>query len=270
VPVTVVRDGRSARRDDVLATEEPVEIRVAAGGVRRNVAVTMRTPGHDFELAIGFLYGEGVVRGPDDVRRVRYCVDRELSEEQRWNTVTVDLATATLPELDRLERHFAITSACGVCGKESLDALEARGLQPVPTGPAITASSLADLPARLREAQAVFDDTGGLHAAACFTPAGDLVAIREDVGRHNALDKLVGWSLLERGLPLSDGVVLVSGRASFELVQKCVAAGVPTMAAISAPSSLAVETAHRFGLTLAGFLRGHRFNVYTHPQRVQP
>ncbi|MBW3658684.1 MAG: formate dehydrogenase accessory sulfurtransferase FdhD [Actinobacteria bacterium] len=268
--VVSVRGDRATCRDDVLASEEPLEIRVSAGGARRNVAVTMRTPGHDFELAVGFLFGEGVVRGPRDVRRVRYCVDRELSEEQRWNTVTVDLTAAALPDLDRLERHFSITSACGVCGKESLDALEARGLRPVPAGPPVAPEVLAGLPAQLRTAQAVFEDTGGLHAAAVFTPRGELVAVREDVGRHNALDKLVGWSLLERGLPLGDGVVLVSGRASFELVQKCVAAGVSTMAAVSAPSSLAVDTARRFGLTLVGFLRGDRFNIYTGEHRVRP
>jgi FdhD protein len=266
--VVAVRGGDERVRDDLVATEEPLEVRVTAGGDRRQVAVTMRTPGHDFELAVGFLFGEGIVRSPADVRQVRYCVDRELSEQQRWNTVTVDLAADTVLDLDRLERHFSVTSACGVCGKESLEALEVRGLQPVPEGPALQAPVLTSLPARLREAQAVFDDTGGLHAAALFSPSGELIALREDVGRHNALDKLVGWSLLERRLPLSDGAVLVSGRASFELVQKCVAAGVPTMAAVSAPSSLAIDTARRFGLTLVGFLRDDRFNVYTAPARI--
>ena len=266
--VVTYRDGARQERPDTLATEEPLEIRVTAGGTRRQVAVTMRTPGHDFELAVGFLFGEGVVRSPSDVRQVRYCVDRELSEEQRWNTVTVDLAVGAVPDLSRLERHFSVTSACGVCGKESLDALEHRGLRPVPEGPSLAPDVLTTLPSRLRRAQAVFEDTGGLHAAALFDPSGELVELREDVGRHNALDKLVGWSLLDRRAPLSDGAVMVSGRASFELVQKCVAAGVPTMAAVSAPSSLAVETAERFGLTLVGFLRGDRFNVYTHAGRV--
>jgi FdhD protein len=266
--VLTYRDAAMRPRDDLLATEEPLEIRVTAAGARRDVAVTMRTPGHDMELAVGFLFGEGIVRSPEDVRQVRYCVDRELSEEQRFNTVTVDLAAGALPELQRLERHFTVTSACGVCGKESLDGLERRGLRPVPDGPQLEAATLTALPSRLRQAQAVFDDTGGLHAAAVFDSAGRLIQLREDVGRHNALDKLVGWSLLERRAPLSDGVVLVSGRASFELVQKCVAAGVPTMAAISAPSSLAVDTASRFGLTLVGFLRGDRFNVYSWPARV--
>lgn len=263
------RGGALEPCDDLVATEEPLELRVASDGAPpRAVAVTMRTPGADFELAAGFLYGEGVVRGPERVRSIRYCVDPALSEEQRFNTVTVDVAGRPLAELDRLERHFAVTSACGVCGRQSLDALEQRGLQPVPPTGAVTTEQLAALPARLREAQAVFEDTGGLHAAALFTTGGELAAVREDVGRHNALDKLIGWALLDGRLPLADAVVLVSGRASFELVQKCVAAGVPVMAAVSAPSSLAVDTARRFGLTLVGFLRGERANVYTTPARV--
>ncbi len=266
--MTAFRAGDARSRDDLLATEEPLEVRVTAGGERRQVAVTMRTPGDDFELAVGFLVGEGIVREPRDVRQVRYCVDRELSEEQRWNTVTVDLSADVLPDLGRLERHFTVTSACGVCGKTSLDGLDLRGLRPVPAGVAPGPEALQGMPARLRAAQEVFDDTGGLHAAALFRPDGELVALREDVGRHNALDKLVGWSLLERRAPLTDGVVLVSGRASYELVQKCVAAGVSVLAAVSAPSSLAVATAEHFGLTLVGFLRDDRFNVYTAPHRV--
>ncbi len=263
--LSVAADGERSR-SDWLATEEPLEIRLAAGGATQRVAVTMRTPGADFELAAGFLYGEGIISARRDVRSIRYCV--EVPDEQQHNVVTVDLAARALPDLDALERHFTMTSACGVCGKATLEGLEERGLQPVPRGPDVSPDVLASLPGRLRAAQQVFDRTGGLHAAALFDPAGELVAVREDVGRHNALDKLVGWALLSDRLPLAPAIVLVSGRASYELVQKAVAAGVPCLAAISAPSSLAVDVARRFGVTLVGFLRGERFNVYTTPARL--
>lgn len=253
---------------DVLATEEPLEIRLRAGGAVRSIAITMRTPGHDFELAAGFLHNEGVIAGRSDVRGISYCVDRELDEEQRYNIVNVDLASATLPPTDTLERHFLTTSACGICGSANLEALRARGVEPVASDLRVAPATITALPGRLAEAQRVFAQTGGLHAAAVFDADGALVATREDVGRHNALDKVIGWALLERRLPLERCVLLVSGRASYELVQKAAVARIPIVCAVSAPSSLAVATARAFGITLAGFVRGARFNLYTHPERV--
>jgi FdhD protein len=263
--------GAARQHADQLATEEPLEIRVIAGGERRSLAVTMRTPGADFELAAGFLYAEGVVRARHDIARISYCVD--VREEQRYNIVNVELRAARLPDLAPLERHFSAGSACGVCGKASLDALQMRDYQPLPAGPTVSAEALLRLPEALRAEQGLFASTGGLHAAALFETGGDgdaprLLALREDVGRHNALDKLLGWALLAGRLPLGDGLVLVSGRASYEIMQKCLAAGVPLVCAISAPSSLAVEIARTFDMTLVGFLRGERFNVYAGRERI--
>jgi FdhD protein len=251
----------STQRADLLATEEPLEMRVDG----RSLAITMRTPGADFELAVGFLHGEGILRGRQDLSTVRYCVD---AAQQQYNVVTVDLAPGITPPPETAMRNVLTTSACGVCGTASLQALQERGMTPVGSGPRIDADLLRDLPGRLAAEQPVFDRTGGLHAAALFTPAGDLLAAREDVGRHNAVDKVVGWALLQERLPLSDSVLLVSGRAGFEIAQKAVAAGVPVVAAVSAPSSLAVSVAREFGLTLVGFLRGARFSVYAGEQRI--
>ncbi len=260
--------GRSATRYDRLATEEPLEIRLRAGAQTRTVAITMRTPGADFELAAGFLFNEGVIGGLDDLRGITYCVDRDVAEEQRYNIVNVDLAADELPLLDALERHFTMTSACGVCGKANIDALRDRGLTPVKSVLRVDAATVTALPERLREAQRVFASTGGLHAAALFGADGRLVAVREDVGRHNALDKLIGWGLMESRLPFDAHVVLVSGRASYELLQKSISAGIAIVCAVSAPSSLAVDLAREFGVTLAGFLRGERFNVYAGAERI--
>ncbi|MDR7390079.1 MAG: formate dehydrogenase accessory sulfurtransferase FdhD [Armatimonadota bacterium] len=265
----VVRGESLEVRSDFLATEEPMEVRLVAGPHRRTVAVTMRTPGNDFELAAGFLFCEGVVRSRDEVSRIAYCLDEGLDAEQRYNVVTVELRGNCLPDLQPLERHFYTTSACGVCGKASLEALRMRGCPVLDGGPVLEPRLLRELPERLRRAQGLFAQTGGLHAAALFDAEGRLLAVREDVGRHNAMDKLVGWALLEGRLPLRDSVVMVSGRASFELVQKAVAAGAPVFCAVSAPSSLAVEVARAFGVTLVGFLRGDRFNVYTGAERVR-
>ncbi len=267
--VRVVRGESLEVRSDFLATEEPMEVRLVAGPHRRTVAVTMRTPGNDFELAAGFLFCEGVVRSRDEVSRIAYCLDEGLDAEQRYNVVTVELRGNCLPDLQPLERHFYTTSACGVCGKASLEALRMRGCPVLDGGPVLEPRLLRELPERLRRAQGLFAQTGGLHAAALFDAEGRLLAVREDVGRHNAMDKLVGWALLEGRLPLRDSVVMVSGRASFELVQKAVAAGAPVFCAVSAPSSLAVEVARAFGVTLVGFLRGDRFNVYTGAERVR-
>ena len=223
----------------------------------------MRTPGHDFDLAAGFLFTEGLIDGAQDVRGIRYCaVPRE---EQHYNVVSVGVARM-LADFE-MQRNFYATSSCGICGKASLDAIETR-CAPVADGPVVDAALLVTLPDELRRAQSVFDRTGGLHAAALFDPAGKLLVVREDVGRHNAVDKVIGAELLAGRLPLSDRILLVSGRASFEIVQKAARAGIPIICAVSAPSSLAVDTARRFGMTLAGFLRDERFNVYAGPQRI--
>ena len=260
----VTVDGANVRRwSDTLATEEPLELRLLAGGERQNVAVTMRTPGADFELAAGFLYGEGILKSRDEILRISYCTEAE----QQYNTVNVSLRGA-MPEVGRLERHFTTTSACGVCGKASLESLELQACPlPDPTF-TVTPELITSLPDKLRAAQGLFDKTGGLHAAALFTKDGELLALREDVGRHNALDKLVGWALLEGLLPLREHIVLLSGRASFELLQKSLTAGVPLVCAVSAPSSLAVSVAQAFNLTLLGFLRGTRFNIYSGENRL--
>ncbi len=268
VRVRVIEDGRARVRPDSLATEEPMEIRLVSGDARQTVAVTMRTPGADFELAAGFLYGEGIVSSPEDVKKISYCVDPDLDAEQQYNIVNVELRGDRDYDLRSLERHFYTTSACGVCGKASLEQLELRGCPVIPSGPEVSAEVVYSLPEKLREAQGLFEATGGLHAAALFDAEGELVALREDVGRHNATDKLVGWALLEGRLPLSGQIVMVSGRSSFEILQKCLAAGVPVVCAVSAPSSLAVDVARQFNITLIGFLRGNRFNVYSGHERM--
>ncbi|WP_090930496.1 formate dehydrogenase accessory sulfurtransferase FdhD [Nonomuraea jiangxiensis] len=259
---SVARD----RRDD-LATEEPLEIRLTApDGERRTVAITMRTPGHDFELAAGFLHGEGLVR-PGGIAAIAYCTDEDLPPEARYNTVTVHIR-GPIPDLPALDRHFLTSSACGVCGSASLDALHDR-CSPIPDGTLrISPDLLYGLPEALRAAQGVFGKTGGLHAAGLFSAGGAPVAVREDVGRHNAVDKLVGWAALTDHLPLAEHVLMVSGRASYEIMQKALAAGVPVVCAVSAPSSLAVELAKEFGVTLVGFLRGERCNVYAGEHRL--
>ncbi|PZA06510.1 MULTISPECIES: formate dehydrogenase accessory sulfurtransferase FdhD [unclassified Meiothermus] len=260
---------------DDLAVEEPLELRLVAGNERKTVAVTLRTPGNDFELAAGFLFGEGVIQQRSEIRRIAYCVDEGAAffrpdrwADQRYNIVNVELRAEALPELAPLERHFFTTSACGLCGKASLESLSLRGLQPLLGDAAVTAEVLRTLPEKLRNAQKLFDLTGGLHAAGLFDLEGHLIALREDIGRHNAMDKLVGWAFLEGKLPLAQCIVVVSGRASFELVQKALNAGIPIFASVSAPSNLAVDLATSFGLTLVGFLRGERFNIYAHPERI--
>jgi len=261
-----VESGVAEPRPDELATEEPLEIRLIQEGRRRTVAVTMRTPGADAELALGFLFAEGVIRRREEVLRVQPCAE---PGEACANIIEVELADGLPePELAGLERHFFATSSCGVCGKAGLEALTLRVTEAIPPGPEISPGLIATLPDRLRESQGLFTVTGGLHAAALFDTEGELLAVREDVGRHNALDKLIGWALGEDLLPLNRFLVLVSGRSSYEILQKCLVAGVPVICAVSAPSSLAVELANRFGLTLIGFLRGDRFNVYSGAERV--
>lgn len=275
VPAAVVRtqEGDWETADDVVAAEEPLEIRLLTDDGERTVALTMRTPGDDGELAAGFLYAEGVIEGPGDVASLSDCpIDPESGEpmdaDACENRVWVSLRSGLVPDLAPLERHFFATSACGVCGKAGLETLRGRGHRPLTGGPRLHRDLLAALPEQLRGAQGIFRTTGGLHAAALFDADGELVAVREDVGRHNALDKLFGWALLDGRLPLSDGVVLVSGRSSYEILQKCLAAGVPVVCSVSAPSSLAVQLARTFHVTLVGFLRGDRFNVYAAPERI--
>jgi FdhD protein len=269
--VRVVPGGTSIRRPDTLAVEEPLEIRLAPAGApsAEPFTVTMRTPGHDVELALGFLVGEGVLRSPSDVLAARHCPDAALDADgdPTHNVVEVGLAPGVAPPSRGLARR--VTSACGVCGTESIDEVTARAAVDLhDDGVRVGADVLAALPDRLREAQRVFDRTGGLHAAGLFTPDGELLALREDVGRHNAVDKVVGWAFGRGLLPLRGHVMQVSGRASFELVQKAATAGCPVLAAVSAPSSLAVDLAAGAGLTLIGFSRGASFNVYAHPDRV--
>ena len=266
--IVTVEDGHARRRSDRLATEEPLEIRVIADDERRTLAVTMRTPGADFELAAGFLFTEGVVAGAGDIARISYCVDRDIDEQQQFNIVNVALSSS-MPDIGSLERHFYTSSSCGVCGKASLDALRVRGCSLVTSRLEVDAQVLYRLPDKLRRAQDTFESTGGLHAAGLFDARGDLVAVREDVGRHNAVDKLVGWALLEKMIPLREHLLMVSGRASFEIMQKALAAGIPLVCAVSAPSSLAVDVASEFGMTLVWFLRAGRFNVYSSPDRVR-
>jgi FdhD protein len=255
--------------EDTLATEEPLELRLVSGGRCYPVAVTMRTPGADFELAVGFLFNEGVLTSRAQLRSLSYCVDAGLGEEQRFNIVNVEAAGIAAADIAPLERHFSMTSACGVCGKASIEALRRRGYAKVPEGPAFPAAVIESLPAKLRGGQRIFEVTGGLHAAGLFGPDGGLLAIREDVGRHNAMDKLVGWAFLEGRLPLSGHIVMVSGRSSFELVQKALSAGVAALCSVSAPSNLAVQLAREFRLTLVGFLREGRFKVYAGEGRLQ-
>ncbi len=263
----VITGGAAKPRSDLLAAEEPLEIRVNSGAVDHPISVTMRTPGNDFELAVGFLMTEGVVRSRDEIDQVRYCVGGPT--EQQFNIVTVALRPGVSFDAESLKRNFYTTSSCGVCGKASLEALALKDAPPIPDGPTVDATLLASLPDRLRASQKVFERTGGLHAAGLFEPDGTLVSVREDVGRHNAVDKLVGWLALEGKLPAGERILMVSGRASFEIMQKARAAGIPFVAAVSAPSSLAVAVAEEFGMTLAGFVRGDSLNVYAGSQRVR-
>jgi FdhD protein len=272
-PATVLKVSGETTADaaDLLAVEEPLEIRLgfgpAADRQQRSLSVTMRTPGHDEDLALGFLLTEGIVGDSSAVLSLKHCTDggRQAAE----NVIRIELHPRVEVPWERLERHFYVSSSCGVCGKASLEAVEAAGcpLLPAPR-PLLSAETLTNLPDRLRQHQPVFGHTGGLHAAALFDTSGRLLLLREDVGRHNALDKLIGAAALRGWLPLHNRVLLVSGRVSFELVQKALMAGIPLLAAVGAPSSLAVELASHFGQTLVGFLRDGRFNVYAGAGRL--
>lgn len=266
VRITTVDGGAVRLLRDRIVAEEPLEIRAAGPGQDPvSVAVTMRTPGNDMELAAGFLFTEGLIASREEIETMRYC-GLEEPEEQRYNIVTVHLRRPFDPGV--FQRNFYATSSCGVCGKASIDQIEVMSAPLLP-GPLVGRSALQRLPGALRAAQDVFEETGGLHATALFASDGELVAVREDVGRHNAMDKLIGQELLAGRVPVGEVLVLVSGRASFELVQKAAVAGIPILCAVGAPSTLAVDAARRLGMTLVGFLRGDRFNVYTRPERIE-
>ncbi len=264
VSILAVDRAGSHPRSDAVAVEEPLEIRVGFGPAenrsRKAVAVTMRTPGHDAELAVGFLVSEGILTDPADLL--------DVVESAAGNAVRVDLRPGVAVDLARVERKFYASSSCGICGKSSLDAIE-MACEPIAAGFRVPASLIHELPHRLRESQPTFERTGGLHAAAIFDASGNLVAVREDVGRHNAVDKLIGGAMRAGTVPLAERVLFVSGRAGFELVQKAAVAGVPIFAAVGAPSSLAVELARRVGMTLVGFVRDGRFNVYSGEERLE-
>jgi FdhD protein len=256
VPIQKVEGESSTAFQDLLAVEEPLEIRL--GG--KTISITMRTPGHDVELAAGFLFTEGILQN----------VDQILDSHSSKNAVRMDLKPEVEVDLERLERHFYTTSSCGVCGKASIEALRMQGCPSVSGSSfTVTSSVIHSLPAVLRGDQRVFERTGGLHGAALFDSAGKLLQVREDVGRHNAVDKVIGAEVLASRTPLHDKLLLVSGRTSFELTQKALMAGIPILAAVGAPSSLAVETAQRFNMTLIGFVRDGRFNIYSGASRIQ-
>lgn len=261
-------DGR--RAEDVVATEEPLEIRLEVPGhasEEHRVSVTMRTPGHDFELAAGFLFTEGVIRDRRALVDIRYCAD---VDPQEYNVVTARLRRPGDFDPDTLNRNFYVSSSCGVCGKASIEAVEVQGCAPLPPDrPSVAASVIRAAPSRLRQEQEVFGRTGGIHAAGLMGLDGAPICVREDVGRHNAVDKVLGWAWLEGRVPLSDHVLTVSGRSSFEIVQKALMAGVAVVVAVGAPSSLAVDLASRFGQTLVGFAREDGFNVYGGESRIR-
>jgi len=272
LPVSRVTPEGERGGDDVVAVEEPMEIRVAFGpaGARtaRSLSVTMRTPGNDFELAAGFLFTEGLLSGPDEIHGIDFC-GPSAPGRSTSNIVRVDLAPEVSLDLERLQRNFYTTSSCGICGKASLDALHVQGLTRLEGGPRLARETIHRLPEALRRAQPVFQRTGGLHAAALVDATGELLDVREDVGRHNAVDKLIGRRFLDGEAPLAERVMLVSGRASFEILQKALVAGIPVLVAVGAPSSLAVEMAERFGVTLIGFASDRRFNVYSGGRRIE-
>lgn len=269
VSVVRVESGDSRERsEDLVAVEEPLEVRLGSksGGKasHRAVSITMRTPGSDFELAAGFLFTEGILTHPSQIASIRHCGTGSGAR----NTIRVDLTDGVDVELGRLERNFYTTSSCGVCGKASIDALST-GARPVEPKPfSVLPETVNGLPEKLLRSQSVFEMTGGLHAAGLFSADGSLRDLKEDVGRHNAVDKLIGRRFLDGRLPASDEVLVLSGRASFELLQKAVMAGIPVVCAVGAPSSLAVKVAEEFGVTLLGFVRHSRFNIYSNPQRI--
>ncbi len=257
-------DGKVVRKEDYLAAEEPLEIRVG----EHPLSVTMRTPGHDLELSAGFLFTEGLITKREQIVSLENVV--EDGETNRGNVVRAVLAPESTPDFEKMRRHFFAASSCGICGKASIDAVRSRSLEPPNPDFRLDAEVLLRLPDALRASQAVFGRTGGLHAAALFDAKGELLVLREDIGRHNAVDKVIGWALLENRVPLREAVLVVSGRGGFEIVQKAIVAGLPIVASVSAPSSLAVQLARELRLTLIGFLRGRRFVIYAGEERIKP
>jgi FdhD protein len=255
-------DGKLRRKDDYLAAEEPLEIRVGS----EPLSVTMRTPGHDRELAAGFLFTEGLIQRREQIVKLESAEPQDGTN--RGNVIEAGLTPDAAPDFVKMKRHFFAASSCGICGKASIDSIRSRLLAAPNPDFRLDAELLVQMPDALRSSQDVFQRTGGLHAAALFDPRGQLLVLREDIGRHNAVDKVIGWALLEGRVPLSDSVLLVSGRGGFEIVQKSIVAGVPVVASVSAPSSLAVQLARELRLTLIGFLRGRRFVIYAGEERV--
>ena len=265
--IWTVDDGQVKRRRDDLTTEEPLEIRLVTAEGRQPVAV-MRTPANDFELAAGYLLTEGIITQREQIQRMSFCVDATVDAAQQYNIVNVELLPGVQPNVEVVARRFTAVSACGLCGQASLDALRQRPCLAIPPGPVVAWSTLLALPEKLRACQHLFQATGGVHAAALFDLDGELIVLREDIGRHNAVDKLIGWALMQGQLPLHRCILMLSGRASFEIAQKCLVAGIPIVCSVSAPSSLAVSLAREFNMTLIGFLRGRRGNVYAGIERI--
>ncbi|MGH9744813.1 MAG: formate dehydrogenase accessory sulfurtransferase FdhD [Candidatus Acidiferrales bacterium] len=255
-------DGKLSRKDDYLAAEEPLEIRIGANPL----SVTMRTPGDDRELAAGFLFTEGLVQRRDQILTLENSSRDDAGK--RGNVVEAGLTSDAAPDFDKMRRHFFAASSCGICGKASIDSIRSRLLRTPNPDFRISSELLVRLPDALRSAQDVFERTGGLHAASLFDSKGTLLVLREDIGRHNAVDKVIGWALLKDRVPLGDCILLVSGRGGFEIVQKAIVAGIPVVASVSAPSSLAVQLARELRQTLIGFLRGKRFVIYACEERV--
>jgi FdhD protein len=253
------REGAISRNQDYLAVEEPLEIRIR----ETPISVTMRTPGHDLELATGFLFTEGLIFQRSELKNLD-----DIDAFRTKNSVSLELSSDETAAISGIKRNFYAASSCGICGKASIDAVRIRGIKPPNPDLRVTGDLLCNLPERLRDSQAVFGRTGGLHAAALFTASGELLVLREDIGRHNAVDKVAGWALMQDRIPLSDCVLMVSGRGGFEIVQKALVAGIPILACVSAPSSLAVQMARELSMTLVGFLRGRRFVIYSGEQRI--
>lgn len=275
VKITKVNDSLFVQTDDLLAVEEPLEIRIGFGDKdnrnQKNISVTMRTPGHDFELALGFLFTEGIIVNMAQIFQIKYCTELNTQQDNQ-NIVRVEINENVTIDFNKIQRNFYTTSSCGVCGKASIDAIKTVcNLQETPPEFSILSNVILLLPQKLRAQQNVFEYTGGLHACALFDTEGNLILLREDVGRHNALDKLIGAVIGNKNQEIlfHKKVLLLSGRASFELIQKAAMAGIKMICAVGAPSSLAVQTAQEFGITLIGFLRENRFNIYTEPQRVE-
>lgn len=269
IQITKITNKTALIQADLLAVEEPLEIRLGFGPMdereQKSLSVTMRTPGHDFELALGFLFTEGILSSPDQVESIKYC--STVKQEEFENVVRIELKPDVQLDFEKFQRHFYTSSSCGVCGKTSIASVKVK-CHSIQTEFKVTSNFIHTLPQKLREAQLVFEHTGGLHASALFNKSGELIMLREDVGRHNALDKVIGAMLLKNEVPLSNYVLMVSGRASFELVQKAAVSGIPVMAAVGAPSSLAVKLAKETGMTLLGFVREGGFNVYCEEQRI--